>query len=159
METSAWKNVTSLFATCLLFMLCPAGGEAALQGRSSQDLKDLSDKVHGIIMGVTVVLIFPLGAMSWKLLNRVFSPRSLLWIHVGCQVVGLALLITGFGLGVWVAILHSEACLYFRCLMWINMSDIWLELFFLLFPFVVDIGPRAVLTRKETLLTFLSLGL
>jgi hypothetical protein len=64
-------------------------------------------------MGLTVVLIFPLGSMSWKILDHVFSPRSLLWIHVGCQVVGLTMLITGFGVGVWVAILHAEVNLLF----------------------------------------------
>ena len=59
-------------------------------------------------MGLTVVLIFPVGAMSWKLFDRIFGPRILLLIHIAFQILGLALLVTGFGLGVWVAVLHDE---------------------------------------------------
>ncbi|KAH8821368.1 hypothetical protein F5884DRAFT_894148 [Xylogone sp. PMI_703] len=74
----------------------------------SKTTKHLSDKAHGIVMGLAMVVFFPLGAMSWKLLGRVCSGRTLLWIHIICQTIGFMLLIAGFGLGVWVAILHDE---------------------------------------------------
>jgi hypothetical protein len=110
------RSLAFLLAACLNFTLSIAGDEAdpnarfssvAPQGYPSY-LKHNSDKVHGIIMGLTVTLIFPLGAMSKKLLDRVLRPRVLFWTHVVCQTFGLALLITGFGVGVWVAILHDE---------------------------------------------------
>lgn len=69
---------------------------------------DMSDKAHGIIMGLTMVLIFPLGAMSNLLLRRVLSSRSLFGVHVGCQITGLTLLITGLELGAWAAASHEE---------------------------------------------------
>jgi len=68
----------------------------------------LADKLHGTIMGLTVVLIFPLGAMSRILLHNVLSSRNLLRVHVGCQLLGLAMLLTGLGLGAWTAVLHQE---------------------------------------------------
>jgi hypothetical protein len=148
MKSSAWSSLTFLLAASLLFTLCSAAGETErhehherreLHARASANLKNTSDKVHGIIMSVTVVLIFPLGAMSGKLLNRVFSPRSLLWIHVGCQVLGLTLLVTGFGVGVWVAILHTEVCLLFypSCFMCIDGLEMGLDLSVALFLPVV----------------------
>ncbi|KIX95487.1 uncharacterized protein Z520_08607 [Fonsecaea multimorphosa CBS 102226] len=70
--------------------------------------KHRSDKVHGIIMGTTVIIIFPFASISWRLLDRLVSGRTLFRIHVCCQLLGLAMLITGFGLGVWVCIIHDE---------------------------------------------------
>ncbi|OAP60485.1 hypothetical protein AYL99_05487 [Fonsecaea erecta] len=70
--------------------------------------KHRSDKVHGIIMGVTVIIIFPFASISWRLLDRLVSGKTLFRIHVACQVLGLAMLIVGFGIGVWVCIIHKE---------------------------------------------------
>jgi hypothetical protein len=77
---------------------------------ASEDTKNLADKLHGTVMGLTVVLIFPFGAMSRLMLRHVLSPRSLLLLHVGCQLLGLAMLLTGVGLGAWTAVLHQEVC-------------------------------------------------
>lgn len=76
--------------------------------------KHLSDKVHGIAMGVAVILIFPLGSICWKVLDRLVSPRSLLKIHVFCQILGLGLFIAGFGVGVWVCVIHKEVRIEIR---------------------------------------------
>ncbi|ETI22100.1 hypothetical protein G647_06171 [Cladophialophora carrionii CBS 160.54] len=70
--------------------------------------KHLSDKVHGILMGVTVILIFPFGSICWRLLDGVVSGKTLLRIHVCCQVLGLGMLVSGFGVGVWVCIIHNS---------------------------------------------------
>jgi hypothetical protein len=117
MSAFSYRSLIFVFATCLLFTLCSAAEEVLLEERSefvtrqySKEVKHMSDKLHGIIMGLTVVVIFPLGAMSGKLFNRIFSQRTLFWAHICCQTLGLAMLITGFGLGVWVAILHNEVC-------------------------------------------------
>lgn len=110
----ASRNFSSLFAACLLFTLCSALEKVDLHESHivpraySSTIKHLSDVVHGTIMGLAVIVIFPFGIMSWKLLGHVLSPRWLLRVHVGCQILGMALLITGFGTGVWVAILHAE---------------------------------------------------
>ena len=47
-------------------------------------------------MGLVVVILFPAGAL---LMRAVRSP----WIHAGIQVLNLALLIAGLGLGVKLA--------------------------------------------------------
>ncbi|EXJ66747.1 uncharacterized protein A1O5_09942 [Cladophialophora psammophila CBS 110553] len=70
--------------------------------------KHRSDKVHGIMMGITVIIVFPFGSICWRLLDRVVSGRTLFRIHVCCQLLGLGMLISGFGLGAWVCIIHDE---------------------------------------------------
>jgi hypothetical protein len=70
--------------------------------------KHLSDKVHGILMGITVILIFPFGSICWRLLDRVVSGTTLFKIHICCQLLGLAMLVAGFGVGVWVCVIHNE---------------------------------------------------
>lgn len=72
--------------------------------------RHLADKTHGVIMAVTVTLIFPLGALIWRLLPGVLASRTLLRMHFTCQVLGLAMLLAGFGLGFWNAITHHEVC-------------------------------------------------
>lgn len=70
--------------------------------------KHTSDKVHGTIMALTVAVIFPFGALSWHLFAGVLSTRTILYIHGLCQALGLGMLISGFGVAVWVAITHAE---------------------------------------------------
>lgn len=50
-------------------------------------------KAHGIIMGVTVVLLFPLGAIFQRLVGTAL-------IHGALQIFALAMLLVGFGLGI-----------------------------------------------------------
>lgn len=58
-------------------------------------------KAHGIIMGVTVVLLFPIGAIFMRLVG---SPM----LHSLLQVFALLALIVGFGLGVKLAQLGDQ---------------------------------------------------
>jgi hypothetical protein len=51
---------------------------------------------HGIIMALVVVILFPLGAI----VMRVFGKW---WLHAGFQVMGIILLLAGFGIGVFLA--------------------------------------------------------
>lgn len=50
-------------------------------------------KAHGIIMGVTVVLLFPIGALSMRLFGNAR-------LHMALQTFSLICLIAGFGLGI-----------------------------------------------------------
>jgi len=52
--------------------------------------------VHGIIMAAVVLILFPVGALSMRLLGR-------WWLHAGFQVLSLLLLIAGFGIGIYLA--------------------------------------------------------
>ncbi|ESZ89863.1 hypothetical protein SBOR_9746 [Sclerotinia borealis F-4128] len=54
------------------------------------------DKAHGIIMGVTVVLLFPLGALSMRIFGRP-------WLHAALQIFSFIFLIVGLGLGIKLA--------------------------------------------------------
>lgn len=47
-------------------------------------------------MGIAVVLMFPFGALTVRLL----SFRGVVWLHMGWQVVSMFLLTAGFGIGV-----------------------------------------------------------
>ncbi|RDW89261.1 hypothetical protein BP6252_01293 [Coleophoma cylindrospora] len=53
-------------------------------------------KAHGIIMGIAVVLLFPIGAMLMR-------TGLGLWTHGLVQILALALLLGGFGVGVKLA--------------------------------------------------------
>lgn len=59
-------------------------------------------------MGLTVALVLPLGALSWRLLSSLVDARILLKIHITCQLLGLLMLVVGFGSGIWTAITHDE---------------------------------------------------
>ncbi|CAD6441244.1 ec1f3bee-01cb-4581-a17e-a99199bf1008 [Sclerotinia trifoliorum] len=54
------------------------------------------DMAHGIIMGVTVVLLFPLGALSMRIFGRP-------WLHASLQIISFIFLIAGLGLGIKLA--------------------------------------------------------
>ena len=60
-------------------------------------------KSHGIIMGVVVALLFPLGAMFMRLGGNA-------WVHGAIQIFSLAALIAGFGIGVKLAQMSDEVC-------------------------------------------------
>jgi len=55
-----------------------------------------SRNIHGIIMAIVVLILFPVGALSMRLLGR-------WWLHAGFQVLSLLLLVAGFGIGVYLA--------------------------------------------------------
>ena len=53
-------------------------------------------KVHGVLMGISILLLFPIGAIYMRVLG---SPL----IHGLIQVLSLCVLIVGFGLGIRMA--------------------------------------------------------
>lgn len=74
-------------------------GGAVVVGSSYKVLADY-DKAHGIIMGTTVVLLFPLGAIFMRL-------GTSAWMHAVWQLFSLAALVAGLGLGVKLAQMRS----------------------------------------------------
>lgn len=76
-------------------------GGATIIVSSAQKERENYKKAHGIVMGITVVLLFPIGAMFMRLVG---SP----WVHGALQLFSLAALIVGFGLGVKLAQLTDK---------------------------------------------------
>jgi len=76
----------------------------ARHSKYSELMRTDADIAHGLLMGIAVVLFFPIGA----LITRLSKSRHMLWIHVGCQVAGLLVFFGGFGTGVWTCIIHDE---------------------------------------------------
>jgi hypothetical protein len=63
-----------------------------------------ADIAHGVLMGIAIVLFFPIGAI----ITRLSRSRHMIWIHVGCQISGLIIFLGGFGTGIWTSIVHDE---------------------------------------------------
>jgi len=61
------------------------------------------EQAHGIIMGTTVVLLFPFGAMYMRLGGGA-------WMHGALQIFSLCALISGFGLGIKLAQFRGYVC-------------------------------------------------
>ncbi|QSZ37844.1 hypothetical protein DSL72_008944 [Monilinia vaccinii-corymbosi] len=77
----------------------PSGGSSSVSSASvsSGTSPILSyDKAHGIIMGMTVVLLFPLGALSMRIFGRP-------WLHAILQTFSFIFLIAGLALGIKLA--------------------------------------------------------
>jgi hypothetical protein len=79
-------------------------GNVLVARTTSQATLNNADILHGVLMGIATVLVFPIGG----LIARLSKSRYTLWIHVGSQLFGLALLLAGFGAGIWTAIIHQE---------------------------------------------------
>ncbi|RDW56390.1 hypothetical protein BP5796_13212 [Coleophoma crateriformis] len=72
--------------------------DATASGSSTSLLRAIItdyDKAHGIIMGVTVVLLLPLAALLMR--------GGMLWLHATLQMFNLVLLVCGLGIGVKLA--------------------------------------------------------
>jgi len=54
---------------------------------------------HGIVMGVAFAVLYPLGAISIRLL----SFRSLVWLHAGWMAFTYLIVLVGMGLGIYIA--------------------------------------------------------
>ncbi|KAM3075801.1 hypothetical protein ACMFMG_007928 [Clarireedia jacksonii] len=72
----------------------PASSVAA-ENQSSASKTNKYNIAHGTIMSITMIILFPLGALSMMF--------GKFWVHVFIQGFGLALLIVGFALGVRLA--------------------------------------------------------
>lgn len=57
---------------------------------------------HAVFMGIAFLLILPLGALSLRLVRRV-------QIHAAAQIVGLAFVAVGFGLGVYCSTVYNKS--------------------------------------------------
>jgi hypothetical protein len=69
-----------------------------------KEMKRDADIAHGVLMGCAVALFLPLGSLTTRLVKN----RHMLWIHVACQTVGMAVFLGGFATGVWTSINHNE---------------------------------------------------
>ena len=79
--------------------------EPGLKG--DPETRNVAHIAHGTVMSMAIVLFYPIGAIMMKL----FSFPGLLWLHIGWQMVGMVLMLAGFGLGIWLSVLHNEASL------------------------------------------------
>ncbi|KAI9830324.1 MAG: hypothetical protein M1838_005814, partial [Thelocarpon superellum] len=70
----------------------------------SGDTPEMSTLAHGLVMSLVIVVIFPAAALTM----RVFHSPRIIWVHVSLQLLGLLLLLIGFGLGVKVAKANEE---------------------------------------------------
>jgi hypothetical protein len=75
-----------------------SAGSAETQ--SSESRIKAYDIAHGTIMSVTMVILFPLGALSMVLWGKT-------WVHGFIQLGSLGMLVIGFGLGVKLADLND----------------------------------------------------
>jgi len=80
-----------------------SSGSSSSSSSSSPTLAIHFDKAHGTIMGTTVVLLFPLGAIFMRLGGKA-------WSHGLFQIFNLCLLLAGFGLGIKLAKLRYYVC-------------------------------------------------
>ena len=55
---------------------------------------------HGVLMGLTFALMFPLGAS----IMHIFKFKGFVWFHAGWQIFTYILAFVGFGIGIWVAV-------------------------------------------------------
>jgi lipopolysaccharide export LptBFGC system permease protein LptF len=60
--------------------------------------------VHAVFMCLAFLLVFPLGAISLRLLRRAVT-------HAIIQIVGLGLVVIGFGLGVYASRMYNKVSL------------------------------------------------
>lgn len=79
-------------------------GNVLVARDTSQAARNNADISHGVLMGIATVLVFPIGG----LIARLSKSRYTFWVHVGCQLFGLVLLLAGFGTGIWTAVIHQE---------------------------------------------------
>ncbi|KFY10474.1 hypothetical protein V491_07634 [Pseudogymnoascus sp. VKM F-3775] len=55
-------------------------------------------KAHGILMGLAFVVVLPGGAILMRLLS--LKGKTAVWVHVGIQLVGWVLMVSGLAMGV-----------------------------------------------------------
>ncbi|CAG8955448.1 hypothetical protein HYFRA_00010314 [Hymenoscyphus fraxineus] len=75
------------------FVSSPNSGATAINQSAAFRKAQDRQKAHGILMGVAVVILFPLGAISMRL---GVNP----WIHAGIQLISYILMIAGMAIGI-----------------------------------------------------------
>jgi hypothetical protein len=63
-------------------------------------------KAHGVLMGLTFVVILPLGAFF----IRSFRSKNIAWIHAACQLTGLVTMIAGMAMGIRLGKILDRVC-------------------------------------------------
>jgi protein-S-isoprenylcysteine O-methyltransferase Ste14 len=74
--------------------------EAQVQGDVQQDT-EWAGAMHAFLMCGTFIVIFPLGVVFLRLLDRVK------W-HGWMQTVGLGFLLAGLGMGIWAGTMYNQ---------------------------------------------------
>lgn len=64
-------------------------------------------KAHGITMGISFVVLFPLGAF---LIRLVRAGRYTVWIHAACQLLGWMLMLVGLATGIRMGKILDRVC-------------------------------------------------
>ena len=59
---------------------------------------------HGVLASLAVILFFPVGAIFLRL----YTGKNVVRYHYIWQLFGLAILISGFGLGIWLEMQIDE---------------------------------------------------
>jgi hypothetical protein len=67
-------------------------------GGMSADYNQVQN-AHGVLMGLSFAVFFPLGAALLRLLKF----RQVVWLHAIWQVFTYTIVIAGFGMGIWMA--------------------------------------------------------
>lgn len=70
----------------------------------SLQLRNNAHIAHGTVMSVAIVLFYPIGAIMMKLC----SFRHLVRFNIAWQMAGMAVMLTCFGLGCRLSVLHNE---------------------------------------------------
>lgn len=54
---------------------------------------------HGTLMGLTFVVLLPLGSLLIRLVKSKYG----IWIHVACQLIGWVMMLAGLAMGIQLA--------------------------------------------------------
>ena len=97
----------------------------AQSGLAQIQLENRVIVAHGVIMGLTFGMLFPLGAT----IMHAFKFKGFLWFHAGWQIFTYILALAGFGMGVWTAVVTDQVSNVARCLVRVKaniISNSWL---------------------------------
>jgi hypothetical protein len=72
--------------------------------RGTLDERNRAHMAHAVVISLAVVVLLPMGAI----ILRVVPSRMAVQLHWIFQLFSMAVLLTGFGLGVWLSWLHNE---------------------------------------------------
>ena len=100
-KTSASSSVAD--ATTTAGAVTSSGESDGDNSDGNEDTAQRATTAHGAIMGLTFVIVFPLGAV----IIRLCSIKALVWVHAMVQIFGYILALAGLGLGIFIAIVPS----------------------------------------------------
>ncbi|KAI9850796.1 MAG: hypothetical protein M1838_005051 [Thelocarpon superellum] len=97
------ERPTVLTALCLLASIPSASAWVNLSPSEHETMLRVLE-AHGILMGIAFALLYPLGAITLRLLRV----RGVLWIHAGIQMLAYAMSLVAFGMGCWLCWLFHD---------------------------------------------------